>query len=234
MDPAQLFLTTALKHFPTEIGILFQKNKQNNNQTAFTASLIKFGEKATFDMIKKCIPPDGATSRRTMPPPPPILHRVAEHEPVYFNEFALRYPFLLFVRDQHGRNIHQSKLASGHKSYIKDVEFYVNMSDDQVREIDPGNGLYPFMVAACDRNRDLGGAYYLLRRNPYLLSRCFAVNGSVGNKRKRRPTPAGVKMEEVVTAKKQRIKEIDENDHLEGEIIDSMTESNTVKNEEGD
>ena len=178
-------------------------------------------------MIKKCIPLDGAGTL-------PILHRAAEHEPVYFNEFVLRYPSSLFVRDQHGRSVNQIELASGRKFYRCDVRFYLNMSDDQVCEIDPGNGLYPFMVAACDRNRDLGGAYYLLRRNPYLLSRCFAVNGSVGNKRKRRPPPAGVKMEEVVTAKKQRIKEIDENDHLEGEIIDSMTESNTVKNEEGD
>jgi hypothetical protein len=76
------------------------------------------------------------------------------------------------------------------------------MSDSQVREIDPGNGLYPFMVAACDSNRDLGGAYYLLRRNPSLVSlRC--IDGSEDGKRKRRPPPA-VKMEEIVTAKRQK------------------------------
>jgi hypothetical protein len=60
MDAAQLFLTTALKHFPTDIGVLFQKNKENNNQTAFKAALDKFGKQATFDMIEKFIPLDGA------------------------------------------------------------------------------------------------------------------------------------------------------------------------------
>ena len=194
IEAVQLIFTTALKHFPTDIGVLFLKNKLKNNQTAFEAALNKFGEKATFDMIKKCIPLDGAGT------PLPILHRAAEHEPVYFNEIALRYPSSLFVRDQHGRSVNQIELASGRKFYRCDVRFYLNMSDDQVCEIDPGNGLYPFMVAACDRNRDLGGAYYLLRRNPSLLSRC--IDGRVGN-RKRRPPPA-VKMEEVVTAKRRK------------------------------
>jgi hypothetical protein len=116
-----------------------------------------------------------------------ILHRVVEREPDYFNEFAQQYPSSFFVRDQHDRSIHQSKLASGHKSHSKDAEFYLNMSDDQVREIDPGNGLYPFMVAACDNNSDLGGVYYLLIRNPSLVS-----DDIVGMRKRRLPA---VKME---------------------------------------
>jgi hypothetical protein len=147
-------------------------------RTAFKAAVEKFGKQATFDMIEKCIPFNAAGTQ-------PILHRVAEHEPDYFNDFAQRYPSSFFVRDQHGRSIQQVELASGHKSYSKDACFYLRMSDDQLREIDPGNGLYPFMVAACGNNSDLGGVYYLLRRNPSLVS--HGVDGSVA-KRKRKTT----------------------------------------------
>jgi hypothetical protein len=163
-------------------------------RTAFKAAVEKFGKQATFDMIEKCIPFNAAGTQ-------PILHRVAEHEPDYFNDFAQRYPSSFFVRDQHGRSIQQVELASGHKSYNDDAGFYLRMSDDQVREIDPGNGLYPFMVTACDSNSDLLGTYYLLRRNPSLVN--HGVDDSVGGSRKRRP-PA-LMMEES-TAKRTRRK----------------------------
>lgn len=48
-DPAQMFLSTALKYYLTEIGLLFQKN--HDIRTAFDAALRVFGEKETFDMI---------------------------------------------------------------------------------------------------------------------------------------------------------------------------------------
>ena len=43
--------------------------------------------------------------------------------------------------------------------------------DEQVREIDPGNDLYPFMVAASGETCDLSAVYSLLRRNPALAHR---------------------------------------------------------------
>jgi hypothetical protein len=192
MDIAQMFLTTALKYFPTDIGVLFQKNNiHRNHRTAFRAAINKFGEKATFDMIEKFIPLDGAGTL-------PILHHVAEHEPDYLNEFVKRYPSSFFVRDQYGRTIQQTELASGLKSYNKDAAFYVRMSDDQVCEKDPGNDLYPFMVAACDSNSDLGGVYYLLRRNPSLVS--HGADDSVGNKKRRTPP---VMMEDSIAMRRR-------------------------------
>jgi hypothetical protein len=49
--------------------------------------------------------------------------------------------------------------------------FFLEMSDEQVREIDPGNDLYPFMVAASGETCDLSAVYSLLRRNPALAHR---------------------------------------------------------------
>jgi hypothetical protein len=49
--------------------------------------------------------------------------------------------------------------------------FFLEMSDEQVREIDPGSDLYPFMVAASGETCDLSAVYSLLRRNPALAHR---------------------------------------------------------------
>jgi hypothetical protein len=56
------------------------------------------------------------------------------------------------------------------------------MSDEQVREIDPGTDLYPFMVTASGETSDLSAVYHLLRRNPSLVNSGCVHN----NNRKRR------------------------------------------------
>jgi hypothetical protein len=58
--------------------------------------------------------------------------------------------------------LHQTKLARGNKTYVDDPMFFLEMSDEQVREIDPGND----MVAASGETCDLSAVYSLLRRNP--------------------------------------------------------------------
>ena len=87
------------------------------------------------------------------------------------NDFACRYPSATYFRDCQGRTLHQAKLASGHKNLTDDALFFLEMSDEQVREIDPGNDLYPFMVAASGETCDLSAVYSLLRRNPALSHR---------------------------------------------------------------
>ena len=57
----QQFLTTALKHHPEEIGLLFQKD--DAGKTAFECALHKDGNEATFGAIEQCIPLDGADSQ---------------------------------------------------------------------------------------------------------------------------------------------------------------------------
>jgi hypothetical protein len=116
----------------------------------------------TFGAIEQCIPLDEAGQL-------PILHRVVEHAPQYSNEFGMRYPSAMFLRDNNGRVLYQAELASGNRTFGQDSMFFLRMSDEQVREIDPGTDLYPFMVAASGETSDLSAVYYLLRRNPCLV-----------------------------------------------------------------
>ena len=156
----QLFLATALKHHPDDIGLLFQMNDEG--KTSFECALNKYGNDATFDAIEQCIPLDGAGQL-------PILHRVVEHAPQYSNEFGKRYPSAIFLRDNNGRVLYQYELASGNETYDQDAMFFLRMSDEQVREIDPGTYLYPFMVAASGETSDLSAVNYLLRSHPSLV-----------------------------------------------------------------
>ena len=173
----QLFLTTALKHHPENIGLLFQKDY--TGKTAFECALNKYGNEATFGAIEQCIPLDGAEQL-------PILHRVVENAPQYSNEFEMRYPSSMFIRDKNnGRKLYQSELASGNKTFNRDSMFFLRMSDEQVRELDPGTDLYPFMVSASGQTSDLSAIYHLLRRNPSLVNSGFAHNSACNRKRRK-------------------------------------------------
>ena len=63
------------------------------------------------------------------------------------------------------------------------------MSDEQVREIDPGTDLYPFMVSDSDETSDLSAIYHLLRRNPSLANSGFAHNSACNRKRRKEENP---------------------------------------------
>jgi hypothetical protein len=84
------------------------------------------------------------------------------------NDFGSRYPSATYFRDWEGRTLHQAALAHGNKTFMDDAMFFLEMSDEQVRAIDPGSDLYPFMVAASGETCDLSAVYSLLRRNPAL------------------------------------------------------------------
>jgi hypothetical protein len=143
------------------LGLLFQKDDEG--KTACERAFKKYGKDKTMTAIGELIPFDD--------PKLPILHYVAKHAPQYMNDFACRYPSATYFRDCQGRTLHQAKLASGHKNLTDDALFFLEMSDEQVREIDPGNDLYPFMVAASGETCDLSAVYSLLRRNPSLAHR---------------------------------------------------------------
>jgi len=50
--------------------------------------------------------------------------------------------------------------SGGNKTFIDDPMFFLEMrSDKQVREIDPGSDLYPFMVEALGEMCDLSAVY---------------------------------------------------------------------------
>jgi tetratricopeptide (TPR) repeat protein len=156
-----MFLATALKHHPGDIGLLFQKD--NECKTAFECALNKYGNEAVFGVIEERIPVNGAKL--------PILHHVGQHARQHFKEFGKWNPSAVFLRENKGREIWQALLASGSRTFNKDSKFFETMTDDQVNEVDPASGLYPFMMSASGQmTSDLSAVYYLLRRNPSLLS----------------------------------------------------------------
>jgi len=152
------FLKAALKYHPNDPGLLFQKDDEG--KTACERAFKTYGNDRTMSAIGEFIPFDD--------PKVPILHHVAKHTPQYMKEFACRYPSATYFRDCKGRTLHQAALASGNKTFIDDPLFFLEMSDEQVREIDPGSDLYPFMVSASGEMCDLSAVYSLLRRNPAL------------------------------------------------------------------
>jgi hypothetical protein len=157
-----MFLKTALRYHPNDLGLLFLKD-DDDDQTACERAFKKYGHDKTMAVIGALIPFDD--------PKLPILHHVAKHAPQYMNDFGSRYPSATYFRDCQGRTLLQAKLASGHKTFMDDAMFFLEMSDEQVREIDPGSDLYPFMVAASGETCDLSAVYSLLRRNPALAHR---------------------------------------------------------------
>jgi hypothetical protein len=156
------FLMAALRYHPNDLGLLFLKDDEG--QTACERAFKKYGQNETMSAIGELIPFDD--------PKVPILHHVAKHAPQCMKDFACRYLSASYFRDSQGRTLHQSMLASGNKTFIDDPMFFLaGMSDDQVREVDPGSDLYPFMAAASGETCDLSAVYVLLKRNPSLAHR---------------------------------------------------------------
>ena len=156
-----MFLKATLRYHPNDLGLLFLKDDEG--QTACERAFKKYSKDETMPAIGELIPFDD--------PKFPILHHVAKHAPQYMKDFACRYLAAPYFRDCQGRTLHQAIFASGYKTFIEDPMFFLGMSDEQVREIDPRSDLYPFMVAASGETCDLSAVYALLRRNPVLAHR---------------------------------------------------------------
>jgi hypothetical protein len=171
----KIFLKAALKHYPQDLGLLFQKD--NAGKTACERAFEKHGKDETMKAIGECIPFDD--------PKLPILHHVVKDVPQFMNDFALRYPSAGYLRDEQGRTLHQASIASGTKTYMNDSMFLIDLSHEQIREIDPGTGLYPFMVLASGQTSDLAAVNYLLRRDPSLAHSGMKSVSKGGQKRKK-------------------------------------------------
>jgi len=155
------FLKTALRYHPNDLGLLFQKDHEG--QTSCERAFKKYGRNETMSAIGDLIPFDD--------PKVPILHHVAKDVPQCMKDFACKCLSASYFRDCQGRTLHQATLTSGNKTFIDDPIFFLGMSDEQVREIDLGRDLYPFMVAASGETYDLSAVYALLKRNPSLAHR---------------------------------------------------------------
>eukprot|EP00979_Chaetoceros_neogracilis_P017005 scaffold10171_cov446-Chaetoceros_neogracile.AAC.11 len=155
-----MYLRTSLKYYPQHIGCLFQKD--NNGKTAVRSAIEEHGVDEAFKAIKDCIPTDTTL---------PILHHAAKDAPEYFNDFSVRYPSAIYLRDENGRSFKQAQLAAGTKTFENDCFFFLTLSDDEIAEVDPVTKQYPFLTAATTGTGDLSTVYFLLSKNPSLLDR---------------------------------------------------------------
>ena len=184
-DPIEyfaMFLKAATKHHSIEASLLFQTD--NDGTTACERAFKMYGKNETMQVIGNCIPFDD--------PQIPILHHVAKHAPQLMNDFIIRYVSAAYLRDSDGRNLDQAMLASGKMTFQNDGSYFVRLSDDQVREIDPATDLYPCMVAASGETSDLSAVFVLLRRNPSLV-RGGNIDDANTNKRRSTRTRSSVK-----------------------------------------
>jgi hypothetical protein len=172
----KVFFKAALKHYPQDLGLLFRKD--NDGKTACERTFDKYGKDETMKAIGECIPFDDSKL--------PILHHVVKDAPQFMNDFAFRYPSAGYLRDEQGRTLLQASIASGTKTYKNDAMFFIRMRDEQIREIDPGTDLYPFMVLASGQTSDLSAVNYLLRRNPSLAHSGNKSVSKGGRKKKRK------------------------------------------------
>ena len=154
------FFQTALKHHPQHLGLLFQKD--SSGKTAYERAIYKYEIDETFNVIKQCIPTDTDL---------PILHHVVRDAPKFMNDFTMRYLSAAYLRDADGRSVRQAAIASGSKTFQNDTMFYVNMTDDEIAELDPVTKQYPFLTCATGEESDLSTVYVLLSRNPSLLEK---------------------------------------------------------------
>eukprot|EP01083_Nonionella_stella_P243855 849316_1 len=62
----------------------------------------------------------------------------------------------------------------------------MSATDEQIAEKDPLTGIFPFMLAAADRNSDLTAVFKLLRRNPAVIGDLVEEDKSDGTIRSRK------------------------------------------------
>jgi len=167
-----------MKHFPEELGFLFQK--EVNGKTACEVAFDTHGKDNILRLIQKCIPASANY---------PILHHVVKNVPEYMNDFTVRYPCAAFLRDSNHRTIHHLALSGG-MDFESNSMFLVQMTDEKVEEKDPVTDLYSFAIAASAETPDLWTVYYRLRRNPAVIDRSRRLKNraptKTGKKRKRR------------------------------------------------
>jgi len=105
-----MYLRASLKYYPRQIGCLFLKDN-DDGKTTIRKAIEKIGRDKTFKAIQDCIPTDTTL---------PILHHAAIDAPEYFNEFSVRYPSAIYLRDENGRSFTQAQLTAGTKTIEND------------------------------------------------------------------------------------------------------------------
>ncbi len=145
-----MVLKVSMTYHPKEFGFLFRKNA--GGERAISLAITKFGKDSTLQIIQRRIPP--ASNH-------PILHQIYRHIPELVDDFILRYPDAIFLKDGQNRLL----LHVAAKRGVKLSSFLLMLvhSDKQSLEVkDPVTNLYPFMLAAVAKENELTTIYKLL------------------------------------------------------------------------
>ena len=162
----KMALTAGMKHFPNELGLLFQEENhpcdaKGGPKSTFHRAVDILGEDRTLRLVYQSMPPSDFCTI-------PILHHVARYAPEHLGGFTKRYPANAFLRDPQNRTFTNLIIASG-RTFKEDPMFYTRLTDEAISDKDMASGLYPFMLAASAKNPDLQTLNYLLTRSPSLL-----------------------------------------------------------------
>jgi len=168
METFAMLLKAGMKYLPEHLGLLFRKNSLGT--TACEFAFEQQGKDETFKVIQERIPADSDY---------PVLHHVITHTPHYMDDFTLRYPSAIFLRDENQHCLLHAALSSG-THLNTDAVFILRMRDYEIEEIDPVTELYPFAIAASAAEIDLFTIFHLLRRNPRRSSSKKRTSGKAG------------------------------------------------------
>jgi len=161
IDTFEMVLKAIIKHYPGSngVGSLFQKHYSHGDETACEAAIKKYGKMKCIACIKRCIHSGNGQHS--------ILHSVVKHIPQYEECFTGYYSEERDQRNQRGRLLSHAKIAMGNKKeFLEDPAFFTRMiTEEELKEVDPVTGLYPFLLAAVNGNCDLTGINKLTRRN---------------------------------------------------------------------
>lgn len=154
----ETLLKYGAKYHPVEFGYLFKKNKYGRR--AICQAIAKYGKEDTLRLVQKYIRSSDNH---------PILHHVFQYCPELSDDFVYRYPDAIFLKDRWGRHL----LHIGAKNGLKlsgSLFMMIHSNKHSVEERDPVTNLYPFMLAASGKNKDLTTIFKLLSLRPDVLS----------------------------------------------------------------
>jgi len=157
-----LAVKIGMEHHSKEFAFLFEKNAKGERTIAL--AIRKKGRKRTLRIIQKYIPPSANY---------PILHSIYNYTPGLVDDF-LWYVNSMDLRDAEGRLILHI-VAKNNAILPAPVLMRLNANKQWLEEKDPVTNLYPFMLSASGKNKDLTMIYELLTSCPDVIPKCLLV-----------------------------------------------------------
>ncbi len=151
-----------MEHYPEDFGFLFRSNA--NTERAITQAVTKYGKNETLRVIQNAIPPIGKY---------PVLHKIFSYTPTLVEDFLVRYPGAIYLKDKYSRHLLHVTVKSDVKTSCSCLLMMLNSNKDFIEVKDLVTNLYPFMLAAAKSGRkekDLNTIYKLLSLRSGVIS----------------------------------------------------------------